>query len=213
MGLSKSLTASSGLSICKRGAGKEVHPMLRYRDAEGSVLSQTIDRTGQTQTTYISKAAGSSPIGPATHPDQSDHEISSPATLPDSRDTASDSESEEEVASHLQRLQSLAGRWKQQHKPARATSAAPQLGMEEAASDGAQKGKDSFSPPSLPALPVYLHGIDEAKLQAALTASSLWHRIQLQDSLQVNTALASLERTLHACGRKRARCPVHPRVN
>ena len=198
MELSKSLTVSSGLSICKRGAGKEVHPMLRYRDAEGSVLSQTIDRTGQMQTTYISKAAGSSSISPATQPDH-DHETSSPATLPDSRDTASDSESEEEVASHLQRLQSLAGRWKQQHKQARVTSAAPQLGMEEAASDGAQKGRDSFSPPSLPALPVYLHGIDEAKLQAALTASSLWHRIQLQDSLQVNTARASLERTLHAC--------------
>ncbi len=33
---------------------------------------------------------------------------------------------------------------------------------------------------------VYLHGIDEAVLQAALTSSKLWDRIQLMDSLQAS---------------------------
>ena len=177
--------------------GKEVHPVLRYRDADGSVFSQITNSFGQTQTQSIFTAAAASSSSPSSS-------TASDSASSDSRgdsfssgsggilryDSASDSE-EEEVASHLQRLQSLAGNWKlkQTNKRARAANKSPQQDDSEESTNGGGpqgQGQASFQLPPVPAMQVYLHGIDEAVLQAALTTSSLWERIQLQDSLQAS---------------------------
>ncbi len=170
-----------------------MHPVLRYRDADGSVFSQTTNSFGQTQTQSVFTAAASSSSSSSTTSDSarsdSSHDSFSSGSGGIPRyDSASDSD-EEEVTSHLQRLQSLAGNWKlkQTNKRARAANKSPQQdGSELSTSDGGQHGQGSFQLPAVPAMQVYLHGIDEAVLQAALTTSSLWERIQLQDSLQAS---------------------------
>jgi len=170
--------------------------VLRYRDANGSVFSQTTNSFGQTQTQSVfTAAASSSSSSSSTASDSARSDGSRDSSSSDSGgipryDSASDSE-EEEVTSHLQRLQSLAGNWKlkQTNKRARAANKSPQQDdSEESTSDGGQQGQGqaSFQLPPVPAMQVYLHGIDEAVLQAALTTSSLWERIQLQDSLQAS---------------------------
>lgn len=185
--------------VCTFDAGKEVHPMLRYRDAQGSVFSQTPNTSRETHTTCISKAAESCPTSPsatssAKSDNHSDGDSFPTASSLGFTDSASDSDSESDAAvSHLQRLQSLAGTWKQHNKRARIANAAPQQDLgDEPVSDGGQQRRDTFRPPQVPAMQVYLHGIDEAVLEAALTNSALWHRIQLQDSLQVTTLMSFL---------------------
>ncbi len=178
-------------------AGKEVHPVLRYRDADGSVFSQTTNSFGQTQTQSVFTAAASSSLSSSTASDSARSGSRRDSSSSDSGgilryDLASDSEEEEEeeeVASHLQRLQSLAGNWKlkQTNKRARAANKSPQQDdSDNSTSDGGQQGQASFQLPPVPPMQVYLHGIDEAVLQAALTTSALWERIQLQDSLQAS---------------------------
>ena len=167
--------------------------MLRYRDADGSVFSQTTNNFGQTQTQSVFTAASSSSSSSSTASDSACSDSGRDSSSSDSGgipryDSASDSE-EEEVASHLQRLQSLAGNWKlkQTSKRARAANkSAQQDDSEESTIDGGQQGHATFQLAPVPAMQVYLHGIDEAVLQAALTTSSLWARIQLQDSLQAS---------------------------
>ena len=182
---------AKGQQKCSIFAGKEVHPVLRYRDADGSVFSQTTNSFGQTQTQSVFTAASSSSSSSsstASDSARSDSSRDSSLSGIPHYDSASDSE-EEEVASHLQRLQSLAGNWKlkQTNKRARAANKSPQQDdSEPSTSDGGQQGQGSFQLPAVPAMQVYLHGIDEAVLQAALTTSSLWERIQLQDSLQAS---------------------------
>jgi len=175
-----------------------VHPVLRYRDADGSVFSQTTNSFGQTQTqsvftaTASSSSSSSSAASDSARSDSSRDSSSSHSGGIPRYDSASDSD-EEEVASHLQRLQSLAGNWKlkQTNKRGRVANKSPQQDDSElSTSDGGQQGQGqgqgSFQLPAVPAMQVYLHGIDEAVLQAALTTSSLWDRIQLQDSLQAS---------------------------
>ena len=174
--------------------------MLRYRDADGSVFSQTTNSFGQTQTqsvftaTASSSSSSSSAASDSARSDSSRDSSSSHSGGIPRYDSASDSD-EEEVASHLQRLQSLAGNWKlkQTNKRGRVANRSPQQDDSElSTSDGGQQGQGqgqgqgSFQLPAVPAMQVYLHGIDEAVLQAALTTSSLWDRIQLQDSLQAS---------------------------
>lgn len=176
-------------------AGKEVHPVLRYRDTDGNLFSQTTHTSGQRQTESIYTAASSAPgnvLDAESAQTDSTYESSSSALESGASNYESDSDSEQEVASHLHRLQSLAGNWrvKQQIKRARTATKASEQESEEGASDDGLQGKDSFSLPPVPAMQVYLHGIDEAVLQASLTSSSLWDRIQLRDSLQVNSAYA-----------------------
>ncbi len=185
---------AKGQQKCSIFAGKEVHPVLRYRDADGSVFSQTTNSFGQTQTQSVfTAAASSSSSSSSTASDSACSDSGRDSSSSDSGgipryDSASDSE-EEDVASHLQRLQSLAGNWKlkQTNKRARLANKSPQQDdSESSTSDGGQQGQGSFQLPAVPAMQVYLHGIDEAVLQAALTTSSLWERIQLQDSLQAS---------------------------
>ncbi|DBB09376.1 TPA: hypothetical protein ACH3X3_007951 [Trebouxia sp. C0006] len=189
-------------------SGKEVHPVLRYRDADGSVFSQTTNSFGQTQTQSVfTAAASSSSSSSSTASDSACSDSGRDSSSSDSGgipryDSASDSE-EEDVASHLQRLQSLAGNWKlkQTNKRARLANKSPQQDdSESSTSDGGQQGQGSFQLPAVPAMQVYLHGIDEAVLQAALTTSSLWERIQLQDSLQGCDAVLALRGKIKAGG-------------
>lgn len=169
--------------------------MLRYRDADGNLFSQTTHTSGQRQIESIYTAASSAPgnvLDAESAQTDSTYDSSSSASESGAPNYDSDSDSEQEVSSHLHRLQSLAGSWKvKQHiKRARTATKASEQESEEGASDGGLQGKDSFSLPPVPAMQVYLHGIDEAVLQTSLTSSALWDRIQLRDSLQVSFSYA-----------------------
>ena len=153
-------------------AGKAVHPVLRYRDADGSVFSQSRNCFGRSETTSLLTATPSTST--QSTPDASQSESDSASARSASEASDSDTEDiEEEVPSHLQRLQGLAGMWRRHNKR-------PRLGRETA-----QGGTYHEGLPAADAMQVYVHGIDETGLQSALTKSSLWHRIELNNHLEV----------------------------
>ena len=162
-------------------AGKEVQPVLRYRDADGSVFSETRNAFGRSETTSLLTANPSTPT-------QSEPESpSGRSASPSASDSDSEDKDEEEVVSHLQRLQGLAGSWRRVNKR-------PRLGKDGrehrdmGLGSGQQEG-DWGGEPEAAAMQVYVHGIDEAALQSALTPSSLWQRIQLNKNLEVGLHL------------------------
>ena len=100
---------------------------------------------------------------------------------------ASDSDSEEreeEVVSHLQRLQGLAGSWRRHNKR-------PRLGREYREGPAGHQEEDDV--PKAAAMQVYVHGINETGLQSALEKTSLWHRIELNNNLEVGLLLFCLQ--------------------
>lgn len=161
--------------------------MLRYRDADGSVFSETRNSFGRSETTSLLTASPSTSIQSAPSSGmQSDQDSSSGSSASSLSASTSDSDSEDkedEVVSHLQRLQGLAGSWRRQNKR-------PRLGKDGREHRhmglGAGQGGAEEDEPEAAAMQVYVHGIDQAALQSALTPSSLWHRIQLNNNLEVS---------------------------
>ena len=139
-------------------AGREVYPVLRYRDADGNAFIRTDDV--DTDSPSFSQIR--------------------PADLLDSLSSAgseSDSESGPEIITPLQRLQrAAAGSVKQIVK--RRTPAKP--------------GQPQVEQPETHPLQVYVHGIAEDVINSALRKSSLSHKIQLKDSLQVMSITSAL---------------------
>lgn len=166
--------------------------MLRYRDADGSVFSETRNAFGRSETTSLLAASPSaSPQSEPSSATQAEPDSSSGSS---SSSSASASESdaedkeEDEVVSHLQRLQGLAGSWRRVNKR-------PRLGKEGREHRGTglgagQQEGGGQGEPEVAAMQVYVHSIDEAVLQSVLTPSSLWHRIQLNKNLEVSLQLS-----------------------
>ena len=143
--------------------------MLRYRDADGSVFSETRNAFGRSETTSLLTANPSTSTQSAsTSSTQSENESPSGRSASSSAsDSDSEDKDEEEVVSHLPRL----GKDGREHRD---------MGL----GSGQQEG-DWGGEPEAAAMQVYVHGIDEAALQSALTPSSLWQRIQLNKNLEV----------------------------
>lgn len=166
-------------------AGKGVHPTLRYRDTDGNIFSETTNSFGRSETTSLLTATPSTSTSTqSTTPDASQSEPDSPSARSASQAASdSDSEKEEEVVSHLQRLQGLAGSWRRHNKR-------PRLGRDFREGVAGQQGEDDV--PEAAAMQVYVHGINAIGLQSALEKSSLWHRIGLNNNLEVRMLLLLL---------------------
>ena len=168
--------------------------MLRYRDSAGNVFSQTRNRLGQAETTSIVTATPSSEAQSPLSSADIDSDSSFSAST--SGSVLSDSESEEEeVLSHLQRLQGLSGSWRRQVKRPRLAKDDRDLLDTGQTSTGLQSDDqndddvdDVPAEPEAAVMQVYVHGIDEAVLQSALTSSALWRRIQLNGQLEVRNS-------------------------
>lgn len=167
-------------------AGKGVHPTLRYRDPYGNIFSETTNSFGRSETTSLfTTTPSTSTSTQSTTPDTSQSEPDSPSTRSAS-EGASDSDSEEkeeEAVSHLQRLQGLAGSWRRHNKR-------PRLGREYREGGAGHQEEDDV--PEAAAMQVYVHGINVTGLQSALEKSSLWHRIGLNNNLEVGMLLVLL---------------------
>ena len=161
-----------------------MHPTLRYRDTDGNVFSETTNSFGRSETTSLLTAT------PPTSSQSINNAAQSEPDLPSARSAlaaASDSDSEEreeEVVSHLQRLQGLAGSWRRHNKR-------PRLGREYRQGGAGHQEEDHV--PKEAAMQVYVHGINETGLQSALEQSSLWHRIELNNNLEVGLLLLCLQ--------------------
>ncbi|KAL3133379.1 hypothetical protein ABBQ38_007249 [Trebouxia sp. C0009 RCD-2024] len=183
-------------------AGKEVQPMLCYRDADGSVFSETRNVFGRSETTSVLTARPSA--SPQSEPSSATQLEPDPSSGSSSSSSASASESdsedkeEEEVVSHLQRLQGLAGSWRRVNKR-------PRLGKDGREHRGTGLGAGQLEgggegEPEVAAMQVYVHGIHEAVLQSVLTPSPLWHRIQLNKNLESCDAVLALRGKIKAGG-------------
>lgn len=169
---------------CLVAAGKAVNPTLRYRDTNGNVFSETTNSFGRSETTPLLTATPSSNATQST-PDASQSEPDSPSSRSAS-DAALDLDSEEreeEAISHLQRLQGLAGSWRRHNKR-------PRLGKDHREGSPGQQEEDDVAEAA--AMQVYVHGINETGLQSALEKSSLRHRIELNNNLEVGILLLCL---------------------
>lgn len=157
--------------------------MMRYKDEAGTAFAQA-DSSSDSATSSRSGRPAFSYIQP-----DADHDSSWPASTSAAFDSDSDSDSAEE-ATPLQRLQSLAGSWRQQQTRQRRSVARGGVAQtsEAHAGDEAQQAADRAAEPQAAPMQVYVHGIEESKLEAALTKSNLWHRIQVRDSLRVRVA-------------------------
>lgn len=154
-----------------------MQPVLRHRDPDGNVFSETTNSFGRSETTSLLTASPSTSTQP-TPPDvsQSEPESSSARSASEAASDSDAEEKEEEVVSHLQRLQGLAGSWRRHNKR-------PRLGREyrEAGAEHHEEGDVAEAD----AMQVYVHGINETGLRAALEKSSLWHKIELNNNLEV----------------------------
>lgn len=161
-----------------------MQPVLRYRDAYGNVFSETTNSFGRSETTSLLTASPSTSTQ-STTPDASQSEPES-SSARSASEAASDSDSEEteEVVSHLQRLQGLAGGWRRHNKR-------PRLGKEYQEGGVGHHEEDGVA--EADAMQVYVHGINETGLRAALEKSSLWHKIELNNNLEVGMLLLCLQ--------------------
>ena len=158
-----------------------MQPVLRYRDTDGNVFSETTNSFGRSETTSLFTASPSTSTQ-STTPDASHSEPES-SSARSASEAASDSDSEEreeEVVSHLQRLQGLAGSWRRHNKRRR-------LGKEHR--EGGTEHHEEEDVAEADAMQVYIHGINETGLRAALEKSSLWHKIELNNNLEVGMLL------------------------
>lgn len=181
---------------CVFAAGKLVQPVLRYRDTDGNVFSETTNSFGRSETTSLFTASPSSSTQSTTGttPDasQSEAESSSARSASEAASDLDSEEREEEVVSHLQRLQGLAGSWRRHNKR-------PRLGKEYR--EGGVEHHEEGDVAEADAMQVYVHGINETGLRAALEKSSLWHKIELNNNLEVGMLLLCLrcQAAVHSC--------------
>ena len=170
------VVASSMQEQCLAAAGKGVHPTLRYRDTDGNVFSETTNSFGCSETTSLLTANPSTSTQSATlEASQSEPQSPSSSSASEAAPDSDPEDREEEAVSHLQRLQGLAGSWRRHNKQ-------PRLGKDYREGSAGQQEHDV---PEAAAMQVYVHGINETGLQSALEKSSLWHRIELNNNLEV----------------------------